>query len=50
MCTGAVLWTQSADRRRYRVESRELQLKDWLRRPIAEKVFDNLARLTASLQ
>jgi cardiolipin synthase len=34
----------------YRVESRELQLEDWIRRPIAQKVFDNLARLTASLQ
>ena len=34
----------------YRVESRELQLEDWIRRPVAQKVFDNLARLTASLQ
>ena len=34
----------------YRVNSRELQLEDWIRRPVAQKVFDNLARLTASLQ
>lgn len=34
----------------YRVKSRELQLEDWIRRPISEKAFDNLARLTASLQ
>jgi cardiolipin synthase len=34
----------------YRLESRELQLEDWNRRPIAQKVFDNLARLTAALQ
>ena len=34
----------------YRVKSRELQLEDWIRRPVAQKAFDNLARLTASLQ
>lgn len=34
----------------YRVNSRELQLEDWIRRPVAQKVFDSLARLTASLQ
>lgn len=35
---------------RYRENSLELQLEDWLRRPVAQKAFDNLARLTASLQ
>ncbi len=34
----------------YRVNSRELQLEDWMQRPVAQKAFDNLARLTASLQ
>ena len=34
----------------YRANSLELQLEDWLRRPTAQKAFDNLARLTASLQ
>ena len=34
----------------YRANSLELQLDDWLRRPTAQKAFDNLARLTASLQ
>ncbi|NUL44357.1 cardiolipin synthase [Cellulosimicrobium funkei] len=34
----------------YRAESRELQLEDWLERPVRQKVFDNLARLTSSLQ
>ncbi|WP_346926071.1 cardiolipin synthase [uncultured Arthrobacter sp.] len=34
----------------YRAKSRELQLEDWVRRPLAEKAFDNLARLTAALQ
>ncbi|WP_346926570.1 phospholipase D-like domain-containing protein, partial [uncultured Arthrobacter sp.] len=34
----------------YRANSLELQLEDWLRRPVAQKAFDNLARLTASLQ
>ena len=34
----------------YRAKSRELQLADWIRRPVAEKAFDNLARLTAALQ
>ena len=35
---------------RYRANSRELQLEEWLRRPTGQKAFDNLARLTASLQ
>jgi cardiolipin synthase len=34
----------------YRANSFELQLEDWLRRPAAQKAFDNLSRLTASLQ
>lgn len=34
----------------YRANSIELKLEDWIRRPVAEKAFDNLARLTASLQ
>lgn len=34
----------------YRVNSLELDLEDWVRRPVAQKVYDNLARLTASLQ
>jgi cardiolipin synthase len=34
----------------YRVNSLELHLEEWGRRPVAQKVFDNLARLTASLQ
>ncbi|MFB0833695.1 cardiolipin synthase [Arthrobacter halodurans] len=34
----------------YRANSRELRLEDWLRRPLRQKVFDNLARLTSSLQ
>jgi len=35
---------------RYRDSSRELQLEEWLRRPVGEKTWDNLARLTSSLQ
>jgi cardiolipin synthase len=35
---------------RYRAASRELLLDDWLRRPLGEKTWDNLARLTSSLQ
>ncbi|MCB5292850.1 Cardiolipin synthase A [Arthrobacter sp. SO3] len=34
----------------YREKSREQQLEDWIRRPVSQKAFDNLARLTASLQ
>jgi len=34
----------------YRAHSRELNLKDWMRRPARQKAFDNLARLTSSLQ
>ena len=34
----------------YRENSRELRLEGWMRRPVVQKVFDNLARLTASLQ
>jgi cardiolipin synthase len=34
----------------YRENSRELQLGDWIRRAVSQKAFDNLARLTASLQ
>jgi len=35
---------------RYRLASRELTLSEWLQRPLAEKTWDNLARLTSSLQ
>ncbi|WP_291055351.1 cardiolipin synthase [Herbiconiux sp.] len=35
---------------RYRSLSRELTLEEWLRRPLGEKTWDNLARLTSSLQ
>lgn len=35
---------------RYRQTSMQLTLDDWLRRPIGEKTWDNLARLTSSLQ
>ena len=35
---------------RYRTSSHELHLEDWLRRPLGEKTWDNLARLTSSLQ
>lgn len=34
----------------YRVMSREVLLEEWLRRPAAVQVLDNLARLTASVQ
>lgn len=34
----------------YRANSRELELDDWMRRPLRDKVRDNLARLTSSLQ
>ena len=34
----------------YRLNSRELLLDVWLRRPIRDKFFDNVARLTSSLQ
>ncbi|MEE1620179.1 cardiolipin synthase [Zafaria sp. J156] len=34
----------------YRAASRELVLGDWLQRPLGQKVRDNLARLTSSLQ
>ena len=35
---------------RYRQTSTQLTLDDWMRRPIGEKTWDNLARLTSSLQ
>ena len=35
---------------RYRLNSSPLDLERWLRRPIGEKTWDNLARLTSSLQ
>jgi cardiolipin synthase len=34
----------------YRANSRKLELADWLDRPAGAKAFDNLARLTSSLQ
>jgi cardiolipin synthase len=34
----------------YRAQSTELTLDDWLRRPHRQKIRDNLARLTSSLQ
>lgn len=34
----------------YRARSRELVLDDWTGRPVSEKIRDNLARLTSSLQ
>jgi cardiolipin synthase len=34
----------------YRAKSRQVMLSDWLQRPRREKVFDNLMRLTSSLQ
>jgi cardiolipin synthase len=34
----------------YRVESKEITLEAWLKRPIRSKVLDNTARLTAALQ
>jgi cardiolipin synthase len=34
----------------YRVDSKEITLEQWLKRPIRSKVLDNTARLTAALQ
>ena len=34
----------------YRAKSRQVVLEDWLKRPRRERVFDNLMRLTSSLQ
>ena len=34
----------------YRSKSRQVVLQDWLRRPTRERIFDNLMRLTSSLQ
>jgi cardiolipin synthase len=34
----------------YREASSQIHLADWLKRPVREKVFDNLMRLTSSLQ
>jgi cardiolipin synthase len=34
----------------YRAASKQVHLEDWLKRPGTEKVFDNLMRLTSSLQ
>ncbi|WEO76323.1 cardiolipin synthase [Cryobacterium sp. SO2] len=34
----------------YRANSRKLELADWLDRPAGGRIFDNLARLTSSLQ
>ena len=34
----------------YRAKSREVVLTDWLKRPRREQIFDNLMRLTSSLQ
>ena len=34
----------------YRSRSRQVLLDDWLRRPTRERIFDNLMRLTSSLQ
>jgi cardiolipin synthase len=34
----------------YRVDSKEITLEAWLKRPIRSKVLDNTARLTAALQ
>jgi phosphatidylserine/phosphatidylglycerophosphate/cardiolipin synthase-like enzyme len=34
----------------YRAKSRQVVLSDWLKRSRREKVFDNLMRLTSSLQ
>ncbi len=34
----------------YRAKSREVVLADWLKRPRREQIFDNLMRLTSSLQ
>ena len=35
---------------RYRVDSRELTLEEWLQQPLRSTVLDNLARLTSALQ
>lgn len=34
----------------YRANSKQIRLEEWLQRPAGEKVFDNLMRLTSSLQ
>ncbi|MEO6941590.1 MAG: cardiolipin synthase [Terrimesophilobacter sp.] len=34
----------------YRVNSRELHLEEWLRRPIFTQILDNIARLTSAVQ
>ncbi len=34
----------------YRANSIELELQDWLQRPLGQQISDNLARLTSSLQ
>ena len=34
----------------YRSKSRQVALEEWLRRPTRERIFDNLMRLTSSLQ
>ena len=34
----------------YRVNSRELQLDEWLRRPLFTQILDNIARLTSAVQ
>jgi len=34
----------------YRANSKQIHLDEWLKRPTSEKVFDNLMRLTSSLQ
>jgi cardiolipin synthase len=34
----------------YRANSRELRLEEWLERPYAGRVLDNVARLTAAVQ
>ncbi|MFL6047966.1 MAG: phospholipase D-like domain-containing protein [Propionibacteriaceae bacterium] len=34
----------------YRSKSRQVVLEDWLRRPTRDRIFDNLMRLTSSLQ
>jgi cardiolipin synthase len=34
----------------YRDISHELRLEDWLKRPLAARYIDNVARLTATVQ
>jgi cardiolipin synthase len=34
----------------YRASSRELTLDEWMQRPLAGRIFDNVARLTAAVQ